>query len=81
MKAQASLESILNGFASFRPIEEGVSLGKLSGQYTAKDPNVGFGGAAVQPSSDNVKSQGTLEDIVKKNTKWPYPVNDKKFGK
>jgi hypothetical protein len=77
---QGNLEKILNSFAQFRPADEGVSGGKQAGQYIPKDTNVGFGGAAVPQSSDNAKSQGNLEDIVKKNTKWPYPVNNKRFG-
>ena len=77
---QGNLEKILNSFAQFRPADEGVSNGKQAGQYIPKDPNVGFGGAAVPQSSDNTKSQGNLEDIVKKNTQWPYPVNNKRFG-
>ncbi len=77
---QGNLEKILNSFAQFRPADEGVSNGKQAGQYIPKDPNVGFGGAAVPQSSDNTKSQGKLEDIVKNNTQWSYPVNNKKFG-
>ena len=71
--SQGTLKEILESFAAFKPSEESI------GNYKFKDPNVGFGGAAVQPSSDNVKSKGTLEDMVKNNTKWPYPFNDKKF--
>ena len=80
VKLQGNLEKILNSFAQFRPADEGVSNGKQAGQYIPKDPNVGFGGAAVPQSSDNTKSQGKLEDIVKNNTQWSYPVNNKKFG-
>ena len=79
VKAQSSLDDILNSGALFKPIDEGVFKNKKVGQYIPKDPNVGFGGSGVDPNSDNVKSSGTLEDIVKNNTKWPYPVNNKKF--
>ena len=79
VKAQGDLDRILNSFAQFRPADEGVSNGKISGKYKPYDPNIGFGGGSV-PGEQGVKSQGNLENIVKNNTQWPYPVNNKKFG-
>jgi hypothetical protein len=77
--AQGDLDKILNSFAQFRPMDEGVSGGKITGKYKPYDANIGFGGGSV-PGEQGVKSQGSLENIVKNNTRWPYPVNNKKFG-
>ena len=77
--AQGDLDKILNSFAQFRPMDEGVSGGKITGKYKPYDANIGFGGGSV-PGEQGVKSQGSLENIVKNNTQWPYPVNNKKFG-
>ena len=79
VRAQGDLDKILNSFAQFRPMDEGVSGGKVTGKYKPYDPNIGFGGSSV-PGEQGVKSQGSLENIVKNNTQWPYPVNNKKFG-